>query len=158
MILAALGDVGRMLWNAGVSIIKGLLGGLKSAIGGIGHVMGDVAKTIKSFLPFSPAKQGPLSGAGDPYYSGLSIGKKLAQGITASIPGLKSAVSGSVATINSALSSAATEQASGTSQLASLTPHADQLKALRAKEEASIKQLIAARKQEYTDVQVRGRC
>jgi len=149
MILSALGDVGRMLWNAGVSIIQGLLGGIKSAIGGIGHIMGDVASAIKSFLPFSPAKQGPLSGKGDPYYSGLSIGKKLAQGITASLPGLKSAVSGTVGEINSALAKAATEQASGTSQLSSLTSHADQLQALRAKEEASIQKLIAAREKEY---------
>ena len=148
MIIAALGDVGKMLWNAGISIIQGLIGGIKSAIGGIGHIMGDVASAIKSFLPFSPAKQGPLSGSGDPYYSGLSIGKKVAAGITASMPALKSAVSGSVAQINSALATAATEQKSGTSQLSSLTAHADQLQALRAKEEASIKSLIAARQKE----------
>jgi TP901 family phage tail tape measure protein len=149
MILRALGDVGKMLWNAGVSIIKGLIGGIKSAIGGLGHVMGSVGSFIKSFLPFSPAKQGPLSGKGDPYYSGLSIGKKLAQGITASIPGLKSAVSGTVGQINSALSKAATEEKSGTSQISSLTQHMDQLKGLRDKEEASIQKLIAAREQEY---------
>jgi phage-related protein len=71
MILRALGDVGKMLWNAGVSIIKGLIGGITSAIGGVGHVISSVASTIKSFLPFSPAKQGPLSGKGDPYYSGV---------------------------------------------------------------------------------------
>ena len=145
MILAALGDVGHMLWNAGVSIIKGLIGGIKSAIGGIGSAMSGVGSFIKSFLPFSPAKQGPLSGKGDPYYSGLSIGKKLAAGITASLPALKSAVTGTVGQINSAMSKAATEKASGTSQLGSLTSHKDQLQALRAKEEASIKKLIAAR-------------
>jgi TP901 family phage tail tape measure protein len=148
MILHALGDVGKILWNAGIAIIQGLIGGIKSAIGGIGHIMGSVASAIKSFLPFSPAKQGPLSGSGDPYYSGLSIGKKIAAGITASLPALKSAVSGSVAQINSALSTAASEQKSGTSQLSSLTSHVDQLQALRAKEEASIKSLIAARQKE----------
>jgi TP901 family phage tail tape measure protein len=149
LILRALGDVAKMLWNAGVSIIKGLLGGIKSAIGGIGSVMSDVGSAIKSFLPFSPAKQGPLSGSGDPYYSGLSIGKKLAQGITASIPSLKSAVSGSVATINAALSKAGSEEKSGTSELSKLTSSMDKLQALRSKEEASIKKLIAAREQEY---------
>ena len=149
MILAALGDVGHMLWNAGVSIIQGLIGGIKSAIGGIAHVVGSVASTIKSFLPFSPAKQGPLSGQGDPFYSGLSIGKKLAAGITASIPGLKSAVSGSVGQINSALSKAGTEEKSGTSQLSTLTKSMDQLQAARKKEEASIQKLIAAREKEY---------
>jgi hypothetical protein len=149
MILAALGDVGHMLWNAGVSIIKGLIGGITSMVGGIGHAIGSIASTIKSFLPFSPAKQGPLSGKGDPYYSGLSIGKKLAAGITASIPGLKSAVSGTVGQINSALSKAATEEKSGTSQISSLTKSMDQLQALRKKEENSIQKLIAAREKEY---------
>lgn len=149
MILQALGDVAHLLWNAGVSIIKGLIGGIKSAIGGLGSAMSGVGSFIKSFLPFSPAKQGPLSGKGDPYYSGLSIGKKLAQGIVASLPSLRSAVSGTVGEINSALSKAASEEKSGTSQLSSLTSHMDQLQALRAKEEASIKKLIAAREQEY---------
>jgi uncharacterized phage infection (PIP) family protein YhgE len=149
MILRALGDVGKMLWNAGVSIIKGLIGGIKSAVGDIGSAMGSVGDTIKSFLPFSPAKQGPLSGKGDPYYSGLSIGKKIAQGITASLPNLKSAVSGTVGEINSALSKAATEEKSGTSQLSSLTSSMDKLQALRSKEEASIQKLIAAREKEY---------
>jgi TP901 family phage tail tape measure protein len=147
-IVAALGDVGHLLWNAGVSIIKGLIGGIKSALGGLGSVMSDAAGFVKSFLPFSPAKQGPLSGSGDPYYSGLSIGKKIAQGITASLPALKSALTGTVGEINSALSKAATEQGSGTSQLSALTGHADQLQALRTKEENQIKQLIAARQQE----------
>jgi TP901 family phage tail tape measure protein len=149
MILRALGDVGHMLWNAGVSIIKGLIGGIKSAIGGLGSAMSDVGDAIKSFLPFSPAKQGPLSGKGDPFYSGLSIGKKLAQGITASIPGLKSAVSGSVSQINSALSKAGSEEKSGTSQISTLTKSMDQLQSLRSKEEASIQKLIAAREKEY---------
>jgi TP901 family phage tail tape measure protein len=149
MILSALGDVGKMLWNAGVAIIKGLIGGIESAVGGVAHVISSVASTIKSFLPFSPAKQGPLSGSGDPFYSGLSIGKKIAAGITASLPALKSAVSGTVGTINSALSKAATEEKSGTSQLSTLTSSMDRLQALRSQEEASIKKLIAAREQEY---------
>jgi hypothetical protein len=45
--------------------------------------MGSVASTITSYLPFSPAKQGPLSGGGDPSYSGRSIARSLAKGILA---------------------------------------------------------------------------
>ena len=112
MIIAALGDVAHMLWNAGVSIIKGLLGGIKSAIGGIGHIMGNVVGAIKSFLPFSPAKQGPLSGSGDPYYSGLSIGNKIAAGIRAALPAVKAAIAQTVASIPSQLATAATTAAS----------------------------------------------
>ncbi len=149
MILAALGDVGHLLWNAGVSIIKGLIGGITSMIGSIGHAIGNVVSTIKSFLPFSPAKQGPLSGAGDPYYSGLSIGKKIAAGITASLPAIKSAVKGSVGEINSALAKAATEKASGTTGLAGLDAHEKSLEKERAKEESQIQKLIAERAKEY---------
>ena len=82
-ILSALGDVGSLLYSAGAKIIQGLINGVKSMIGSIGNAIGSVASTIKSFLPFSPAKQGPLSGAGDPSNSGKSIARKLAQGITA---------------------------------------------------------------------------
>ena len=151
MILAALGDVGRLLWNAGAKIIGGLIGGIKSAVGSVGHAIGSVVSTIKSFLPFSPAKQGPLSGAGDPYYSGLSIGNKIAAGIKAALPGLKSAVSGTVSEINSALAKAATEKASGTTGLGALNSHTNALQADRAKEEQSIKNLIAERQKEYAD-------
>jgi TP901 family phage tail tape measure protein len=149
MILAALGDVGHLLWNAGKAIIGGLIGGLKSAISGIGHVMGSVASTIKSFLPFSPAKQGPLSGKGDPFYSGLSIGKKIAAGLLASIPDLKKAATGSVSQIQAGLSKATSEQAGGTKELGSLEGQKGKLQAERAKEESQIQKLIALREQEY---------
>ncbi len=127
--------------------IGGLIGGIKSEIGNVGHAVGSVVSTIKSFLPFSAAEQGSLSGSGDPYYSGLSIGK-IAAGITASLPAIKAAVSGTASQISSALSTAATEEASGTSQISKLTAQTDQLQALRAKEETSIKQLIAEREAE----------
>ena len=60
--------------------------------------------------PRFDAEQGPLSGKGDPFYSGLSIGKKLAAGITASLPGLKSAVSGTLSQIQGGLTKGVAEQ------------------------------------------------
>jgi TP901 family phage tail tape measure protein len=151
MIISALGDVGHLLWNAGRKIIGGLIGGIKSMIGDVTHGIGSVVSAIKSFLPFSPAKQGPLSGRGDPYYSGVSIGKKIAAGITASLPAIKSAVSGSVATINSALSKAAVEQSTATMSLTSLTADKTRLEDLRKTEEQLIKALEAKRKTEETN-------
>ena len=38
---------------------------------------------VKNFLPFSPAKKGPLSGSGAPNLSGRSVARLFAQGITA---------------------------------------------------------------------------
>jgi hypothetical protein len=82
-ILSALGNLGSMLFGSGATIIQGLINGVMSMVGSIGHAIGSVVSTIKSYLPFSPAKQGPLSGAGDPSYSGRSIAKNLAKGLLA---------------------------------------------------------------------------
>lgn len=72
---------GTLLWDAGKSIIQGLINGIESMFGAIGNTMGSIGNFIKSFLPFSPAKQGPLSGSGDPRYSGRSIARNLAAGL-----------------------------------------------------------------------------
>lgn len=51
-------------WSAGYSIVRGIADGIGSAIGSVSSAMGDVMATIASFLPHSPAKQGPFSGSG----------------------------------------------------------------------------------------------
>ena len=84
-IMSAVGDLGSLLFGAGERVINGLINGIKSAIGGISSVMGDVTSEIKSFLPFSPAKKGPLSGSGAPENSGKSIVRLVAQGITGNL-------------------------------------------------------------------------
>ena len=91
-IRGALGDLGGILVGAGEHVIDGLVSGIRSGIGKIGGVMGDVASKIKSFLPFSPAKEGPLSGAGDPMYAGISIANKVATGLSAGTPTVNAAM------------------------------------------------------------------
>lgn len=76
---------GTLLWDAGANIIKGLISGIKSMIGGISNVMGGIGHEIRSFLPFSPAKQGPLSGSGSPDIAGAKIGEMVATGISGSV-------------------------------------------------------------------------
>jgi hypothetical protein len=80
-ILRALGNLGSLLYNAGRNIIQGLINGITSMIGSIGSAMGGIASTIRSFLPFSPAKQGPLSGMGSPDIAGRKVASMLASGI-----------------------------------------------------------------------------
>jgi phage-related protein len=80
-IRSALGNLGGLLFSAGKSIVQGLINGIKSMVGAAGSAVSGVVSEIKSFLPFSPAKKGPLAGAGNPMYSGLSIARQLAQGI-----------------------------------------------------------------------------
>ncbi|WP_034090440.1 phage tail tape measure protein [Streptacidiphilus albus] len=74
----------HLLEDAGKNIIKGLVSGIESAIGGVSDVMGDVTGEIKNFLPWSPAKKGPLSGSGAPNLSGAKIGSMVADGIASS--------------------------------------------------------------------------
>lgn len=48
-ILNALGDVGNLLWNAGVRIMEGFLGGLKSLAGSVKDFFGGLTKGITSW-------------------------------------------------------------------------------------------------------------
>ncbi|WP_269857949.1 phage tail tape measure protein [Streptomyces sp. RPT161] len=73
---------GDLLWDAGANIIKGLINGIRSMIGGVGNAIGDVVNEVKSFLPWSPAKKGPLSGNGSPAIGGRNIVRQMAQGMT----------------------------------------------------------------------------
>lgn len=72
---------GKWLYNAGRAIIQGLIDGITSKINALTSKLKSVTQTIKNYLPFSPAKKGPLSGRGNPYYSGQSIANLVAKGI-----------------------------------------------------------------------------
>jgi phage-related protein len=80
-IRGAVGNLGSLLYNAGRNVIQGLINGIKSMIGRISGVMGDIAGKIRSFLPFSPAKEGPLSGSGSPMLAGQKIATMVADGM-----------------------------------------------------------------------------
>lgn len=76
---------GTLLYDAGRNVITGLINGIKSQIGGVRNAIGDVTQTIKNHLPWSPAKEGPLSGNGSPEIGGRNIGKQIAAGLGASV-------------------------------------------------------------------------
>lgn len=59
-ILSALGNLGNLLKGAGRKLIGGLVDGITGSIGKVTGAMGNVASKIRSFLPFSPVKEGPL--------------------------------------------------------------------------------------------------
>ena len=80
-IVGALGNLGRLLFDAGANVINGLVDGIKSKVGAVTGAIGDVAGKIRGALPFSPAKWGPLSGRGNPLYSGRAIGNLVAAGM-----------------------------------------------------------------------------
>jgi phage-related protein len=92
-ITAALGDMGSLLYNAGRNVVQGLINGIKSMLSNLASTASSVAGTIRSFLPFSPAKEGPLSGSGNPYHSGQVIAGDLAAGVQSQLPAVSSAAS-----------------------------------------------------------------
>lgn len=57
---AALGNLGSVLWNAGASLIQGLINGITSKLGALRSKVSEAAGAVRNFWPFSPAKEGPL--------------------------------------------------------------------------------------------------
>lgn len=64
--------------DAGGKLMTALADGIKSAIGRVTTTISDAMDTVRSYLPFSDAKKGPLS---DLTYSGASIPRTIAEGI-----------------------------------------------------------------------------
>lgn len=90
--VSALGDMGSLLLNAGKAVIQGLINGITSMVSSVTSTVSSVVDDIKSFLPFSPAKRGPLSGSGSPENSGKSIARLLASGIASGAPDVQAAM------------------------------------------------------------------
>ncbi|BAQ65519.1 phage tail tape measure protein [Geminocystis sp. NIES-3709] len=72
-----LGFVGIFM-NAGKALMGALADGVKSSVGAVTGAISGAMDRVRSFLPFSDAKTGPLS---DLTYSGASIPETLAQGV-----------------------------------------------------------------------------
>lgn len=80
-VLSAIGNLGSLLYNAGKSIIQGLINGISDMVGRVKDAVSNVLSAARNLLPFSPAKEGPFSGKGWTLYSGQSISDALAEGI-----------------------------------------------------------------------------
>lgn len=89
----AVGDLGNLLWSAGWSVVQGLIDGIQSRYNDLASAASGLAGIISSYLPFSPAKLGPLSGSGAPEFSGMAISANLARGMLASSGQVRQAVS-----------------------------------------------------------------
>jgi hypothetical protein len=81
-VLGALGNVGNLLYDAGRSIIQGLINGIRDMAGRAVSAVSDVARSVRDHLPFSPAKRGPFAGRGYTLYSGRAMIRDWARGIT----------------------------------------------------------------------------
>lgn len=84
---------GALNWlkEAGKNVIRGFIDGIRSMGGAVRDAISDIAGSVTDFLPFSPAKEGPMSGSGAPEVSGQRIGENLARGIRSGISDIESA-------------------------------------------------------------------
>lgn len=62
--IGALGDLGTVLFASGRALMDGFLAGINSILPRIGQTVSDALDWVTGFFPHSPAKRGPLSGAG----------------------------------------------------------------------------------------------
>jgi TP901 family phage tail tape measure protein len=60
-VLTSVQNLGSKMYDAGANLIGSIIDGIKSKVSAIGSTMSDVASKIRGYLPFSPAKEGPLS-------------------------------------------------------------------------------------------------
>lgn len=91
LIGGAISSLGSMLFNAGANMISMLAHGIESMAMAPVHAVSSIIADVRSFLPFSPARKGPLSGSGSPDVAGRQIGLMLAGGMTGSAPMISAA-------------------------------------------------------------------
>lgn len=82
-ILAALGDLGKLLFTAGKDLFQGFIDGINAMLKPVGDAIGGVLDFVGGFFPHSPAERGPFSGAGwrQLRESGLAIAAQFGTGI-----------------------------------------------------------------------------
>ena len=93
-VLTGLGDLGHLLWQGGINLIMGLVHGIESVAMAPVHAVESIVSDVRKFLPFSPAKTGPLSGSGSPDIAGRKFGQMFAEGILSGAPDVEAAMRG----------------------------------------------------------------
>lgn len=92
IIANAIGDLSGTLLDAGGQLIQGLINGALSHLEPLKSAFSYLMQNgVLSFLPHSPAKEGPLSGKGDPMIAGAAIVDRIATGMEMEAPNLAAA-------------------------------------------------------------------
>jgi hypothetical protein len=96
----AFSNIWNTLYQAGRNMLDAVIAGIRSMFGPLADIAGQAVGIFRNFLPFSPAKEGPLSGSGDPMIAGQKIVQRLATGIEMEAPILSDASANAVSNVN----------------------------------------------------------
>lgn len=88
-IRSAVGNLASLLVGAGRNVIQGLINGITQKLGALRAKAASAAASIRNLFPFSPAKEGPLSGKGSPELAGRKIVNMIAAGMERRIPEIR---------------------------------------------------------------------
>ncbi|MDN5920368.1 MAG: hypothetical protein L0I76_35595, partial [Pseudonocardia sp.] len=107
--VAAITAQNGAMYQAGFTLISRLAAGMTAARAQAVESARATAAAIKAQFPASPAKEGPLSGRGDPLRSGGVIVQRLAAGITAQASTVQAALAPILARLSSRITDLGTE-------------------------------------------------
>ena len=92
--LAALGDLGGLLLNAGAQLVQGLIDGISNKIQAVKDKMSELASAVKGFFPGSPVKEGPLTS-----WNNGGAGTRLVDGLITGLDGRRTALRGALSRV-----------------------------------------------------------
>jgi tape measure domain-containing protein len=83
-VLEFFSSAGSWLLDAGRNIVQGLIDGIGDMIGNVGDAIGGVVDRVTEYLPWSPAKRGPLK-SHPPELAGRNIVSLMADGMSSNV-------------------------------------------------------------------------
>jgi hypothetical protein len=106
-------DFATACYQAGASIVKSIGQGISDGVSWVTNAISGVLAAARRFLPFSPAKEGPLVGL---EYAGSQIPALLSAGMLSGMPAIKATMNTMLAPIvsHAPINSAASSNAGGT--------------------------------------------
>lgn len=88
----AIGNLGGVLYNAGVSLISGFWDGIIARWGQLVSWFRNAMAGLRGMFPFSPAKEGPFAGRGYVTFSGAALTADFAESLRKGMPRVEGAV------------------------------------------------------------------
>ncbi|AWY03844.1 tape measure protein [Gordonia phage Nedarya] len=80
-IVSLFAGAGSWLIGSGRALVQGFIDGIRGMIGAAASAAGELVGAVRNLFPFSPAKEGPLSGKGYTDESGKALTRDFAAGI-----------------------------------------------------------------------------